>query len=269
MADKQDLNPFDPRNFVSGGGLWEGKVVTILGARAILDPMKYGDGSPVLDQKTNEPIISRVLEIIGIADGDENERRETYSSGSLGPTSDGFGFLKPDGTPGFLGKSSAAGRFIEAAVAGGFDVGVLWDGSIGRQKLNALVGARFLMKGEAKKDAKGNEKVNKKGYTEKAFYPVKFEGFKAGVSASTGGNGAAASGGNGAVSEELHAKAVDAVVAVLSGASDGKLSRMDLVRGLGKHLAGDADSAKVIALVAKESFHNGAPWKRDGTSFSL
>jgi len=261
MAE-QVLNPFDSANFTSGGGLWDGKTVTITAAKAKFSPMQRGDGTPVIDETTNEPIVKRVVEIRGIADGEEAERYEQYSIGSLVPTQDGEGFTKQDGTIVPVHKSAEAAQFFDGVKNGGFDVNLLWDGKT--QKLSALVGARFVMKGVDKLDKDGNVKKSKKGYDQQRFVPVKFVGFSNTVKSQSAGNGVS---GNGA--SALKDKATEVVLTILSEAEGNTVTRAELVRELGRRLAGDGDSSKIIALTTREDFHKGQVWKRDGASYSL
>ena len=114
-------NPFDEANFVGGGGLWDGKTVTILTARAVLDPMTYADGTPVIGERDGKPVIKHSLAITGIADEDEAERRESYSAGSLVPTADGDGFIKADGTPSGFHKGSEMAHFSKCIKDAGFE----------------------------------------------------------------------------------------------------------------------------------------------------
>ena len=261
MSDvKKDVNPFEEENFISGGGLWEGKVVTILSAKTKLDPMTRGDGSAVLNDQGKQ-VVKNVLEIVAIADDEEAERRETYSAGaSLLPTADGEGFLRADGTPGAFHQNCEMAKFAKYIKAGGYDVALLWDKARGRATVLPLVGARFLMKGEAQHDKDGEIKKNKKGYTQQKFYPTEFKGFKANVGGG-GGSSAPAPG-------ELEAKAVQGVLEVLAE-SGGKATRAELVRKLAAKLAQDVDGNKVIALVAKADFHKDRPWTVDGTGYTL
>jgi hypothetical protein len=261
-------NPFDPATFTKGGGLWDGKVVTIITAKANIDRLSYGDGSPVLDAKTGEQSIRNVIEIVGIADDEEKERRETYSAGSLVPTADGEGFLRrnPDGSlvAAPFHENSEAAKFSAALASGGFPVAKLWDEKAKRTKLSMLAGARLLMKAEAKLDKDGNAKKNKKGYDQQKFFPIEFLGYKG------GGNGNVASStsapqGNGSA---LRDKAIG-VVTTLLAENGGTLTRSDLVRKLSAALNGDADCNKVLALVVREEFHKDAPWTRQGTTLTL
>ena len=256
------VNPYDSDNFIAGGGLWDGKTVTITSVVAKREIMKRGDGTPVLDNQTGEPIIKNNLEIRGIADGEENERYEQYSIGSMIPTADGNGFTKADGTPSPVHKSAEAAKFFDGVKAGGFNVGLLWDAATGKSSLSALVGARFVFRAEAKLDKDGKAKKNNKGYDQNRFIPSKFVGFSQTVKA---GNGTI----NAGVADALKAKATETVLAVLAGAENHTVTRVELVRKVGAALAGDADSSKIIALVTRDEFHKDQSWKRDGASYSL
>jgi len=255
VSDQEtSFNPFE--DFAEGGGLWDGKVVAVTAAKFTLDPMRYKDGSPVLDDQGN-PSIRRVLELKGIAEGDEAERRETYSIGSCIPTADGEGFTKVDGSPGKLHEASEAAHFFKGLKAGGFDTKGLFD-SNGRSKISNLVGAKLLMKAVAKLDREGNVKKSKDGkYTQNAFYPEKWLGQRAGAAAA----GHAANNG-------LREKAVGTVISILSDAG-GRITRQKLVAEIGKLLKGDKDAMPIIALVTREDFHKDAPWTYTGTELSL
>ena len=265
MSEQKEFtgNPFDPATFVKGGGLWDGKVVTIISAKAKLDPMKNGDGTPVLDNKTGAPIIKHVLEIVGIADDEERERAEKYSAGSLVPTADGEGFVNQQGQHAPYHENSEISKFAAGLAQGGFPVANLYDEASKRTKFSNLVGARIRFKAVARLDKNGNIKKNKKGYDENRFFPVEFVGFKNGAGAAVGGNGAAQ--GNGA---DLRDKAVGVVTGLLAD-NNGSLTRADLVRKVSASLAGDPDSNKILALIVREDFHKGAPWTRNGTTLVL
>jgi hypothetical protein len=261
-------NPFDPETFTHGGGLWDGKTVTVTGAVAKVEALTYGDGKPVLDDKGQQTIQTGLV-LTGIADGgDDKERRETYSVGDrLVPTPDGEGFVAKDGGPPKFHANSNMGKFSAALKASGFDLGVLIvrqpDGSV-RQQLSRLVGARLVFKGEPKVGKDGRPIKDKKGYDKNMFLPVKFVGYAAGAGtvaqpAGAGGNGAA--GG-----DAIKTKAKEAVLKALAA---GPLTRADLVRTLAQQLAGDADSNAVIGLVVRDEFHKGQPWHYDGTQASL
>lgn len=260
MAQKKVGNPFLEENILQGGGgLWDGKNVTILRAKTMIDRLTRGDGSVVLDEKTGEPAVRHCLEIMGVSEDSDAERRETYSAGSIFPTPDGEGFQLADGTPAMFHKNCEMTKFAAYLRDSGFDVTKLWDEKTTSMKASALVGAQFLFVAEAKFDKDGKAKVNKKGYTENRFFPQKFLGFKAGV----GGTAPAP------VNTELHDKAVGTVLQILSEAGK-KVGRAELVRKVSAALAGDSDSNKVIALVTRDDFHNGdVPWTRDSTGYTL
>lgn len=273
MSSEQ-VNPFEPDAFAHGGGLWDGKTVTITRAVAKTEALTYGDGKPVIDDKTKVQSIQTGLEITGIADGgDDKERRETYGVGEkLVPTPDGTGFVSKDGTPAKFHANSGIAKLSAALKASGFDLGMLIekqaDGSF-KQRLDRLTGARFVFKGEAKLGRDGKPLKDKKGYDKQAFYPVKFVGFVAGAGAgvaATPGNGAAHTPtGNGA----LAAKAAGVVTAALAAAPEGKLTRAELMRTIAQTLAGDGDSNGIIGLIVRDDFHKGQPWHYDGVTASL
>ena len=60
-----EFNPFDPANHATGGGLWDGKTVTITSAKAHTGPMTRKDGSAVLDEKTKQRIQKRIDKEVG------------------------------------------------------------------------------------------------------------------------------------------------------------------------------------------------------------
>jgi len=264
-------NPFDPEQFAHGGGLWDGKTVTITSAVAKVEALTYGDGKPVIDDRTKAQSLQTGLFIKGIADGgDDKERSETYGVGDkLVPTPDGEGFVAKDGGPVKFHANSGIAKFAAALKGSGFDLGSLVVD--GKQKLGRLVGARFVFKGEPKMGKDGKPLKDKKGYDKSAFYPVKFVGYAAATgSVATAGVSAAhlgAPAGNGAATASaLGTKATGAVLAALA---KGPLTRADLVRTLAQQMAGDPDSNAVIGLVVRDDFHKGQAWKYDGVTASL
>lgn len=262
MGEQKKMgNPFEEENFIGSGGLWDGKVVTILRAKAIVDRLAYKDGSPVLGADGTQAV-RNCVEIFGIADDQEFERRETYSVGALLPTADGNGFVKPDGSP-FNGfhKNSEMAKFCRGLQQGGFPMGKLWDAASEKATFDGLVGAQVVMHGEAKHDKNGNIKKNAKGYEEQKFFPVEFKGFKTGVAATPVA----------AVTDTtaLVYKANDAVMTALTELG-GKATRAELVRKLSAMLVNDkVDGNKIVAMVARAEFHKDKPWTVDGTGYSL
>lgn len=260
MSESKKIgNPFDEANFVSGGGLWDGKTVTILTAKCIVDKLTNADGSSVINDRTGEPAVKNVLAITGIADEEEAERRETYSAGSLVPTADGDGFVKADGSPSAFYKTCEMAKFSKFIKDGGFPIGTLWDEEAQHMRVGRLVGARFVFKGEPTLDKDGHQKKNKKGYDVLKFYPVQYVGQKQGVATVTA---AEASG------SEIRDKAVEVVLSILTEAG-GKIGRAELVRKVSAALAGDQRCNKVLAMVTRDDFHKDVPWTRDTTGFSL
>jgi len=263
MSDeKKVVNPFDESNFLTGGGIWDGKTVTITGAKTVDELISDGQGNPVMDFKDpSKQSHFRGLVLTGIADDAENERREQYSAGSLIPTDDGEGFRLPPGPDGRVSdkpvrfhESSGMAEFSRRLGASGFDVSkLLVDGKL---KVSALTGARFVMRGQPKKDKEGKQKVSKKGYDEFRFFPEKFVGYREGLVAPA------------PVSNVLRDKAISTVVTVL-GENGGTLGRAEMVRKISAALAKDADANKVIALISRDEFHKDVPWTRDGTSYRL
>ena len=246
-------NPFLDENMSEGGGgLWDGKTVTILSAKAEIRQATKTDGTS---------FTQHVLSLVGIADDSERERREDYSAGLTAvPQGDGNGFTLPEGK-GFF-KTSNVAEFLRRLAKSGFDMSKLFDESTGKQNLSALAGTRFTFVGVERKDAQGNvkkskSKKNDKEYIQYHFYPETFVGFKGGQTAAPKANGA------------LREKATGVVTELLAGAENQTLTRANLVRNLATRLAGDADSNAIIALVVKDDFHAGQAWKRDGTTISL
>lgn len=259
-------NPFDSDNFSHGGGLWDGKTVTITSAVAKTEQLKNKDGSAYLDEKTRQPVYQTATYIKGISDGgDDKERHEEYSVGDkLMPTPDGEGFVSKDGTPPRFHANSNMGKFSAALKGSGFDLSKLVEG--GRQKLSALVGARFIFKAEPKLGKDGKPIKDKKGYDKNVHLPVKFVGYAQG-----GGVRAAAPAGNGAAAAPagaLDGKATGAVLAALA-AGGGKLTRAGLIQSIAQALSGDGDSNAIIGLVVNDAFHKGKPWQYDGKEASL
>ncbi|HEY5955054.1 MAG TPA: hypothetical protein VIV60_00825 [Polyangiaceae bacterium] len=257
----KNFNPLEPSNHAVGGGLWDDKIVTIISARTTIDVLKRGDGSAVLNDN-GEQATRNVLEIVGLADGEEKERRETYSMGSLIPNADGTGFTKGDGTTGAAPhKNSELSHFLAAAKQGGYDLSKLWDAEKQTAQFQLLRGERFRMKGETRKDAEGNVKKNKKGYDEHRFYPVKYEGRNEKLATP----GTAATGNN---DPALADTAAQWVVEILSE-NGGKVGRAELTRKLTTKHGKDPNCAKVLALILKPSFHDNQPWTRDDSHISL
>lgn len=263
-------DPFDPETFIRGGGLWDGRVVTITGSVAKTEALKYSDGKPVLDKEGRQTIQTGLI-ITGVSDGaDEKERRETYSSGDkLVPTSDGEGFVGKDGTPPKFYANSNLGKFAAALRASGFDTTTLLerlpDGSV-RQRLSRLVGTRFLFKGEPKMDRAGKVIKDKRGYDKHMYLPVRFIGRVAGAQPPTGGTAAGTVARESPLTSPLAAKATASVIKALAG---GPLTKVELVQALAQALASDSDSNGVIGLVVRDDFHIGKPWTYDGLRASL
>lgn len=270
----QVSNPFDPDSFSHGGGLWDGKTVTITEARVKTEALKYGDGRPVTNDK-GEQSVQTALVLKGIAEGgDDKERSESYSGGDkLMATSDGEGFIPKDGGPLKFHANSNIAKFSAALKAAGFDIGTLLAKDappiapgVPRQQFSKLVGARFVFKGEPKIGKDGKPIKDKKGYDKNAFYPVRFVGYAQGSAAHAGGgNGAATANGGGSA---LETKATAKIVEVLSDAGK-PVTKADLIRLMAQKLVGDSDNNGIIALVARDDFHRGKPWTYDGKQASI
>lgn len=264
-------NPFDPESFVSGGGLWDGKTVTITSSVAKAEALVYGDGKPVIDKETGVQSVQTALYIKGIADGgDDKERHEEYSVGDkLAPTSDGRGFVDKatGGAPRFHANSNFA-KLAAALKASGFPVAELYDPATRQQRLDKLVGARFVFKAEPKLGRDGKPVKDKKGYTKNIHLPVKFVGYAAGLPAAASATPGSAPVAGSPGGDAIRTKAAEKVLEVLAAAG-APVTRADLVRTLATKLAGDADANAVIGLVVRDDFHKGQAWKYDGTQASL
>jgi hypothetical protein len=243
-------NPYDPENFETGGGLWDDKVVQVTGAKFLVRLFEYKDGSKVIDKETKEQAFANIIEIKGIAEGEEKERREEYSTGAMVADNGGESLKDPSGRGKQLHERSAAARFFKELKAAGYDTASLYP------KISALVGARLLFKGEQLKDKDGKPKFSRDGkYREMAFWPVQV--VSAGSTA-----GASAPAGNGL------AELADTTVLGLL-AETPKLTRAELVQKVSAKLAGNPDVNKVIALIVREDFHKGKAWSFSGTEISL
>ena len=56
----------------------------------------------------------------------------------------------------------------------------------------------------------------------------------------------------------------------LLGVAEGnKLTRIQLIQGVTKALAGDEDQGAIVGLVVSDKFNSAAPWKVSGTTISL
>lgn len=282
-----EYNPFDEANASQGGGLWDGKTVTITSAVPKQEALKYGaakGGGPVLDKNGNQSILT-ALTLTGISEGSESdkERHEEYSVGdkiTVGPG----GFAMKDGSALKFHTNSNFWKLRTALTASGFDIGSLLvrDAAgaivyiapgVPKQDYNKLVGAKFVFKAEAKLGKDGKSIKDGKGYDKSAHFPVKYLG-TGGVAARPAGNG------NGsAAPSALEDKAVSAVLKALAAAKDdkgvptGKLVRSDLVRALSAQLKAEGEPDQVangiIGLAVQDSWHAGKSWKYDGLAASL
>lgn len=260
MSNERKGNPFLPENFLKGGGLWDGKTVTVTKAFTEIHKLAYADGSPVTGNDGKQSQFT-CLSIVGITEDSESERKEQYKAGSLQPNADGTGFIDPKtGGPGYWHESSEMAHFAGALYAAGFPVEKLFDEKTQTYDVRPLVGAKLLMKGSARIGKDGKVKVSKKGFEEQSFLPIEFKGFVAGA-----GSSAAPTPANGGAVAEL---AEETIVGVLAEAG-AKVSRSDLLKKVGAALHGNPDANKVIALIAKDDFHKDKPWTRDGTGYVL
>jgi hypothetical protein len=180
-------------------------------------------------------------------DGREKESFEDYGIGKvLEPSADGETLVAPNGKDAALNKNSGAVKFRNALKASGFDLSLL------KEKVSALVGARFVFQGEPRLDKDGKQKKREyqgKTYDEFEFYPVKFLGYTAAAQAKNAAPG---------VKDE-------AVAVVTTLLQDGPLTRAQLISKLSAKLVGNPNSNAIIGLAIRDDFHTGAPWKRDQT----
>ena len=249
-------NPFDPDNFTTGFG-WDGKTVTVTGSRFAVDKFAYGDGSPYIDPNTGEQGFSNVWEITGITEDSEAERSEKYSIGKAPiPTDDGESFARADGKPAIFNSRALAAKFSAKLKDAGFDLQKLVDGENGVKASN-LVGAMIVFKSEPQLDKDGNPKQDKNGYDKVNYFPAEFLGFAEGaVGAKTG-------------DADLSNRAYDLVTELLAAAEGTKLTRIQLIQGVTKALAGDEDQGAIVGLVVSDKFNSAAPWQGSGTTISL
>lgn len=254
-----EYNPFASENLATGGGLWDGKKVTITRIACETRALTFKDGKPVMDEKTGKQSLQTALYLTGIAEGEEKEREEAYTPGErMEPTADKEGFVMKDGSTIKFHANSNLGKLAVALGASGFDTKILFPG--GRLKFTNLVGAQLTFKGEVKLGRDGKPLKDKKGYEKNAFFPVKFHGFVSGTGTSVAGVvGGTAPGA-------LDEKATAAVVGILAG---GPKTRAELVKALATTLVGDADSNAIIGLVVRDDFHKGKPWKYEVGTASL
>jgi hypothetical protein len=227
MTETETVNPFD-EPFATGGGLWDGKTVTITNSKAVSEALQN-----YKDDKGND-VIQVALKISGISEDNDKERFESYSVGKkLAPTADGQGFESIDGSPVKFYSNSNIGKFLDALKASGYDRSKLYVN--GRQNVGALVGERFIFKGEAKLDKDGNEIKDKKGYVKMAFFPSKYLGS---VGKAVGANG-----------DALKVRAQTVVVGLGVTAN-----KADMVRRASEALKGDPDANRILALIVQDSF---------------
>lgn len=261
-----DYNPFDSGNFATGGGLWDGKTVTITRSVAGIKLLTHKDNSPVIDAKTKKQASVIGLLIDGLAEGDEKERSVEYSCGDrMQPDADGESFsMKEGGAPRFHDRSGL-GKMVSALTAAGFPMKELMANPakyVGQQRWSRLVGAKLMFKAEAKLGRDGKPIKDDKGFDKQSFYPVKYVGMATGivtgVAASVGAAVAAVS--NAAIVEKADALVIGAL-------SAGPLTRSQLVATLAAGLTGDKDSNAIISLIVRDDFHKGKAWKyEDGTA---
>lgn len=248
-------NPFLKENMKVGGGLWDGKNITITVSNTEVEWIKYKDGTSYIDTQTGKPAFINVWALAGIADDEENERKQTYSLGRFVPTKDGQSFVDPNTQEiGELSQSCEAAMLSNALEETGYDMSQLFDETSGLATVGRLVGATFTFQAVQKLTQSGKPKDNKNGYPDNRFFPTVFVG-QTGVK------------GNGAVDSALFDFATSTVTDILKS-NGGTLKRADLVKEISAKLRSDSRSAATVILVTKEEFFQGNI-KRDGTSISL
>ena len=239
-------DPFAEENAASGGGLWDGKTVTILGVQTAVSLLTKREGDqlvPYIDSRTGQQVSRNELIIVGLAEDEDKERKESYSAGSLRPTEDGLGFESADPTkPTQVHKNSELFKFGAYLKAGGFDTSQFYSG--GKLNFSALKGARIIFKGEDVLDKNGKPKKNAKGYTNQKFWPRQYVGQAAGVSAGPKGNGYTAE--------------FDVTVVEVLTKNGGSLKQHELVRNL------SMDAAQYILRAA-----SGTGWSKQGSTYQL
>jgi len=261
LSENQTVqNPYDVDNMLDGGGLTRDGVV--VSAKYATYPMRYKDGSAVVDKQTGQPSTFTGLQIVVLRTGDaKNEGKQDkyeYSSGKKAkPSADGEMLLDGDGKPAGIYKTSNLGKALAALAKGGFDTRTLYP------RVSVLVGAKITFAGVDKIGADGKVKTHTfegKTYNDVEWFPQTYNG----GAGSSAGAGAVASNGAGAVAEKAEAAVVAAIVE-----AGGSIERKDLIRALGTALKGDADAIKVTTLVARQDFHAGKPWSFDGSKLTL
>lgn len=259
MSTENAFDAFADENLASTGGLWDGKTVTITNAftRTHLMEKKDANGvlQPFIDARTGKQGVRNELVVIGIAEGEEKEREESYSAGALLPTEDGDGFRTADGRPVKLYPQAELTKFGRSIREGGFDTTKFVVAGDTIRGFKQLVGNRFVFAGVQQLDANKKPKKNSKGYDVLKFYPRQYVG-------------SAAVNGGAPATDELRGKASAAVVDALKAAG-GTMTRADLVRTLSTKLNGSADTNAIVNLVIRDEFHQGQPWVREGTTFRL
>ena len=250
-------NPFDPDNFSIGVG-WDGKTVTVTNSAFTTDMFEFGDGNPVIDERTGEQAYSNVWAVSGISEDSEYERTEKYSIGkSLVPTNNGNSFEHKAGKPNatFNARSKAA-SFAKHLKESGFDLGKLV-AEDGTPNAAGLIGAMLIFKAYPVLKEDGSVKVNKGGYEQYDFFPVKFVGFSKSAPQPKGEDTA------------VRNRAYDLITQLLEDAEGHKLTRVQVIQGVNKALKGDPDLNAVVGLAVAEDFNSAAPWKVEGTTISL
>jgi len=252
----EDFNPFDPDNFSTGLG-WDGKTVTVTQSRFEVDLFTNSDGSPWTDDN-GEQGYSNVWAISGISEDSDFERTVKYSIGkTLVPTSDGDSFESKSGKPNqtFNAKAKAA-KLVRAFKESEFDLSRLM--SEGKPSAKGLNGAMFLYKSTQPIDPKTKEPaVDKGGYAKVDEFPVKFLGWSK------------ASPQSAKVDDAISIRAENLISELLTAAEGNKLTRIQVIQGLNKALAGDPDMNTIVSLAVKADFNSAAPWKVEGTTISL
>ena len=240
MTEK--FNPFLKENRIEGA---EGPEVLVLESYTKTKEWDYNGK----DMKTNAWFVKWLEVDKGF------EWTEEFSFGSLIPTPDGKGFRKQNGEPGKLGVSTHAAKLYDLIEDGGFDTTKLFNDETGLPDVSALVGARFRIAYVQKKDKDGELKFREydgKTYPDNKKFLGEFLGF-----ANVPGNGAA-------VDEESINAARETVHKFITDAG-GSIEQPALIRALN---AAKADK-QIVTLLLKKSFNEGAPWSKDGATYSI
>jgi hypothetical protein len=252
LAEAKAKNPYLKDEFSQGGGGgWSGKVVTVTAASFVRRPWKRADGSPVLNNKTNDPVITTNLSIRGIADGQSAEITREWEVPFLLPTEDGEGLYDPKRADGTfkIKASSEVAKFLDAYQTGGgsLDAIVTVDSDKVVQHISGLVGAKILFRGEPQLDKDGTPRLDKNKFPVLSFFPEE-------VVTQGQGRGAAA-----ADDTETKAEAATVVAKLLADAPEHRISRQNFMQQAAKAVKGRANSNAVLKHLLDNSFLSTIP----------